>query len=80
MKIDVEGAEEFALRGLGTLLGKGLVDQFVIEVHDLNGALERLKSMFKDAGYDTFVEQEKWEIHKVMKIFTLFARKKNLDY
>jgi FkbM family methyltransferase len=80
VKIDVEGAEMDVLNGISNeFLSK--IDQFVIEVHDVHGErLKTMKSRLEDNGFIISIEQEKWKLHQLLHIYTLFARKKNLNY
>jgi FkbM family methyltransferase len=110
MKIDVEGAEEAVLHGLSNLQ---LVDQYVVEVHNINDRINRLKQLFESSGYLVTIEREKWSsnilsqllfqtisllytncklsillnilyllraFHEILDIYTLFARRKDLNY
>jgi FkbM family methyltransferase len=58
LKIDCEGAEEEALLGL-TESDWARVQQAVIEVHDIDGRLERIEAMLRTHGLtDLIVEKE----------------------
>jgi hypothetical protein len=72
VKIDVEGAE------LDVVLGIEDADwpkirQFVVEVHDIYGRVDRLRAIFERHGYRTVVDQEDWSLHPLLGIYTLYA-------
>lgn len=73
-KIDVEGAELEVLRGIQPLDFKKF-DQFVIEVHDINDRVKTICSLLESHGFQTIVEQEDWHSHRLLSIFTVFARR-----
>jgi hypothetical protein len=49
------------------------IRQFVVEAHDVEGRVEKLRSVFESRGYRTVVSQEDWELHKLINAFTLIA-------
>ena len=56
LKIDVEGAEEMVLRGLGDLLEQHVVDYILLEAYDerlklLNTSTEKVAGLLRSAGY-----------------------------
>jgi hypothetical protein len=72
IKVDVEGAEEDVLLGIDD--GDWpLLRQFVIEVHDLDGRLDRMAHLLETRGYRTVRDRQPWALHAVMNISTLYA-------
>jgi 31-O-methyltransferase len=72
VKIDVEGAE------LDVVLGIKDADwpkirQFVVEAHDVDGRVDRLRAIFERHGYHTTIDQEDWSLHPLLGIYTLYA-------
>jgi phthiocerol/phenolphthiocerol synthesis type-I polyketide synthase E len=49
------------------------IQQFVVEVHDIYGRVDRLRAMFERHGYRTVVDQEDWSLHPLLGIYTLYA-------
>lgn len=72
VKIDVEGAEEDVLMGIGDH-DWPRIRQLVIEVHDIDGRLDRLDRLLMSRGYRTARDREPWALHAVMRISTLYA-------
>jgi len=72
VKIDVEGAEEDVLGGVEDADWPRL-RQFVIEVHDVNGRLERMTALLQRHGYRTISERPDWAVHRLLGIWTLYA-------
>jgi len=72
VKIDVEGAEESVVAGIADADWPRL-RQFVIEVHDVDGRLERMASTLERRGYRTVRAREDWSMHELLKIWTLYA-------
>ena len=73
VKIDVEGAEEDVLLGIDDE-DWPLLRQFIIEVHDVDGRLERMTALLQARGYETVRHRQPWALHVTMNIWTLFAR------
>jgi hypothetical protein len=72
LKVDVEGAEEDVL--LGVDAGDWpVIRQIVVEVHDVDGRLDRLTRLLEANGYRTSRDREPWALHAVMNISTLYA-------
>jgi hypothetical protein len=71
-KIDVEGAEEQVLDGIGDA-DWPRIRQFVIEVHDVNGRLERMAARLRERGYRVAIDREDWALHELMGISTIYA-------
>ncbi|MEV7871671.1 FkbM family methyltransferase [Streptomyces sp. NPDC088124] len=57
LKVDAERAEEDVLAGID-LEHWPLIDQVVVEVHDIAGRVERLRALMAGHGFDTLVEQD----------------------
>ena len=74
VKIDVEGSEESILAGIQDS-DWDRFHQFVIEVHDVNGRLNRMSDLLEHHGYRTFLAREDWEMHGLLGIWTLYAIK-----
>ena len=72
MKIDVEGSELDVIGGIDPD-DWPKIRQFVVETHDIDNRVELIRSIFEKQGYRTFVDQEDWEIHKLVNIFTIYA-------
>ncbi|GAB3947994.1 FkbM family methyltransferase [Spirosoma harenae] len=72
IKIDVEGSELDVIQGIEAA-DWPKIRQFIIEVHDLNDRVNTLVALFKKHGFRTTVDQEDWELHKLMNIYTLYA-------
>jgi FkbM family methyltransferase len=72
VKIDVEGAEEQVLGGIADE-DWGRLRQFVIEVHDVDGRLDRMAALLERRGYRTVRAREDWAIHELLSISTLYA-------
>ncbi|HWI19172.1 MAG TPA: FkbM family methyltransferase [Vicinamibacterales bacterium] len=71
-KIDVEGAEEQVLDGIADR-DWPRIRQFVIEVHDVDGRLERMASRLRAHGYRVAIDREDWALHELMGISTIYA-------
>jgi FkbM family methyltransferase len=72
VKVDVEGAEEAVMAGIDDAAWPRL-RQFVIEVHDIDGRLERLRRWLDSRGYRTTHAREDWALHELLGIYTLYA-------
>jgi len=72
VKIDVEGSEWDVIEGIAEE-DWPKIRQFVVEAHDVDGRVEKMKSVFESRGYRTVVSQEDWELHKLINAFTLIA-------
>jgi FkbM family methyltransferase len=75
LKIDVEGSEAEVIAGIADGDWKK-IRQFVIEVHDIDGRVSRMRALLEERGYQTFVEQAAWELHHLFHFYTLFAIQK----
>lgn len=74
-KIDVEGSEWDVLQGIESDHWS-LFRQFIIEVHDLNGRVKQMQKYLEQKGFEVMVDQEDWELHQLMNIYTIYARRK----
>jgi len=72
LKVDVEGAEEQVIDGIGEH-DWPLIRQLVIEVHDVDGRLARLVQTLERRGYRTRQAREDWTMHELMHLTTLYA-------
>jgi FkbM family methyltransferase len=72
VKIDVEGAEEAVLTGIDEATWPR-IRQLVIEVHDVDGRLDRLRSLLERRAFNTTAAREDWELHALLGIHTLYA-------
>ncbi|WP_080056167.1 FkbM family methyltransferase [Spirosoma aerolatum] len=72
MKIDVEGSELDVVRGINDA-DWPKIRQFIIEVHDLDNRVTTLTALFQQRGFRTIVDQEDWQLHRLMNIYTLYA-------
>jgi len=59
LKIDVEKSELDVLNGIGDQ-DWAKIRQIVIEVHDVDGRLQRIKSMLENHGYTLVVQQDRF--------------------
>ncbi|HYF03151.1 MAG TPA: FkbM family methyltransferase [Patescibacteria group bacterium] len=74
MKIDVEGAEFDVLQGIAD--GDWpKIRQFVIEVHDIDNRVKAMTEFLQSRNYTVVVDQEDWELHKLMNIYTMYAHR-----
>jgi FkbM family methyltransferase len=72
MKIDVEGSELDVIRGIEP--GDWpKIKQFVVEVHDIDGRIETMRSVFEAHGYRTTVDEADWEVFKLINAHTIYA-------
>ena len=74
LKVDVEGAEENVLDSIEERHLE-IIEQMVIEVHDVDGRLNRLKTKLRDRGFRVVVDMEDLETSRLFKICQLYARK-----
>jgi hypothetical protein len=72
MKIDVEGSELDVIEGIAET-DWPKIRQFVVEAHDFDARVEKIRSIFENRGYETVVSQEEWEVHKLINTFTIYA-------
>ncbi len=72
LKVDVEGAEEAVISGIDERTWRR-IRQLVIEVHDVNGRRDRLRSILEGHGYRTTSAREDWALHELLGISTLYA-------
>lgn len=72
VKIDVEGSELDVIRGIHDE-DWAKINQFVIEVHDINDRVTLLTELLTQRGYRTTIDQEDWALHKLMNIYTVYA-------
>ena len=72
VKVDVEGAEEAVLTGIDENTWNR-IRQLVIEVHDVDGRLDRLRLLLEQHGYRTTSAREDWALHELLGISTLYA-------
>jgi hypothetical protein len=49
------------------------VRQFVIEVHDVGGRLDRLRALLEAHGFRTALAREDWALHELLGISTLYV-------
>jgi glyine---[glycyl-carrier protein] ligase len=72
VKIDVEGAEEAVLAGIDAQTWP-CIRQLVIEVHDVDGRVVRLRRLLEGHGFTTTTAREDWELHALLGISTVYA-------
>jgi hypothetical protein len=72
VKIDVEGAEESVISGIQEKDWPRL-HQFVIEVHDVNGRLDRMCDLLGKRGFTVTRAREDWALHELLSIWTVYA-------
>ena len=73
LKIDCEGAEYSALRGISDADWKK-IRQVVVEVHDIDGRLEKVCSLLRKHGLDKLVLEKEKALEKT-KLHNIFARR-----
>lgn len=73
LKIDVEGSECDVLSGLESALWPR-IRQAIVEVHDVAGRVDDVARLFREHGFFTAVDQEDWAVHRLLGIYTIFAR------
>ncbi len=72
LKIDVEKSELDVLNGIGPSEWQK-IDQLVIEVHDLDGRLEKVATLLGDLGFEITVEQDEWL--RETGLYNIYARR-----
>jgi hypothetical protein len=72
LKIDAEGSELDIVMGIDINDWKK-IKQLVVEVHDIDGRLQKMISLLEGYGYRTLVGQPDWEVHKLMNVFSIYA-------
>jgi FkbM family methyltransferase len=72
VKIDVEGSEMEVLEGIADEDWPRL-RQLVIEVHDVGGRLERIRTLLDARGFDVVVEQEEWATLRLLGLHNVYA-------
>ena len=77
-KIDVEGAEWAVLEGIDEA-DWPRIRQLAIEVHDIDGRVERMREVLTAKGYRVVVEQADWATHRLMGVFMLYASRDGSD-
>lgn len=77
MKIDVEGAEWKVLQGITDDTWEN-IQQIVVEIHDSGeNRIEKVKALLLSKGFmNIHEEREDLELHKLIKLSTVFATKK----
>jgi nonribosomal peptide synthetase DhbF len=75
LKIDVEGAELDVLRGIAEPTWP-LVRHVVVEVHDVAGRVERIRSMLESRGFEVLVEQEPRPLKRLLSMHLLYGRRR----
>jgi len=73
MKIDVERAELDVLKGIKRDEHWDLIQQLVVEVHDIDGRVKLVEDLLKSKGFKINVSQENLELHKIFEIFIISA-------
>jgi len=75
LKIDVEGAEWDVLVGFRDDHW-ALVDQLVVEIHNVDGRLQRIQDLLRSKGLTEQVVGEKWlAMQELLDFHTVFARR-----
>jgi hypothetical protein len=75
VKIDVEGAEHAVINGIRKEHFRR-IRQLVIEVHDVKGRVDSMSKQLTAVGFNVTVDQEDWDCHKLMRLFTIYAVRK----
>ncbi|MBK8552374.1 MAG: amino acid adenylation domain-containing protein [Ignavibacteria bacterium] len=71
LKVDVENSEHLVIDGIAEK-DWVKIDSIIIEVHDTEGRLERIKQILKQRGFETYVEKEQM-LSKDAILYNLFA-------
>ena len=74
MKIDVEGAELDVLEGIGASDWQR-IKQIVVEVHNVDGRVERIVGMLREQGFNVTIDQEDRPLKKLLQIHMVYARR-----
>jgi hypothetical protein len=74
LKVDVEGSEWEVLSGLENKLWPR-IRQAVVEVHDVAGRVGEITRLFRQHGFHTEVDQQDWETHRLLGVYTVYARR-----
>jgi 31-O-methyltransferase len=74
LKIDVEGAEWEVLQGVEDTDWPRL-RQLVIEVHNIDGRVERVRNLLESHGFVVASEQDDWELLRLMDVHMVYARR-----
>jgi FkbM family methyltransferase len=72
VKIDVEGAEWEVLQGVDEGDWPRL-RQLVIEVHNLDGRVQRVRELLESNGFVVAVEQDDWALLRLMDVHMVYA-------
>jgi phthiocerol/phenolphthiocerol synthesis type-I polyketide synthase E len=72
LKIDVEGGELSVLEGIAED-DWGRIQQAVVEVHDVNGRLAKIRTMFEQHGFQTSADSSGYALQRLMGISTVCA-------
>ena len=72
VKIDVEGAEWDVIRGIDDADWPRL-RQLALEVHDVDGRVERIRGLLQSKGYRVTVEPAEWETLRLLGMHNVFA-------
>ncbi|MEH2425094.1 MAG: FkbM family methyltransferase [Nostoc sp.] len=70
LKVNVEKSEEAVLTGLGDHWA--IIQQAVIEVHDINGRLQRIKTMLREQAFGT-IRVTQSDIMKGSEVYLVYA-------
>lgn len=65
LKIDVEGSELNVLKGISKTLW-GIVLQIVLEVHDVDGRLEKIERLLQSEGFKTITDLQDYRVRTYM--------------
>jgi hypothetical protein len=74
VKVDVEGAEMDVLEGVADADWSRL-RQMVIEVHDVDGRLDKIRTLLETKAFAVAVEQEDWATLRLRGLHNVYARR-----
>ena len=74
LKIDAEGCELEVLDGLAEE-DWSKIRQAVLEVHDVDGRVDRMRTLFESKGFSTAVDQDDWATGRLAGLYLLYARR-----
>jgi len=72
VKVDVEGSEMEVLEGIADEDWPRL-RQLVIEVHNVGGRLDGIRTLLEARGFDVVVEQEEWATLRLLGLHNVYA-------
>ena len=75
LKVDVEGAELDVLAGIAHTTWP-LVRHVVVEVHDVDHRVERIRALLEGQGFEVLVEQEPRRLKQLLAMHLVYGRRR----